>query len=107
MTLLDKALEAKVSARQKKGAATEELELAVAYWKDHVSAAQVAVALGSKSKNATSAIDSWAKKVLRAGLADGRISLTVESQEDEEFDKRHAEAMAGKAAPAPVKAVGR
>lgn len=113
VSLLDKALEAKVSGRQKKGASNDELELAVAYWKDHVSAAQVLAALGQKAENATSFVDTWAKKALRAGLADGRLTLRLEADSDEDaaFDAHHekvkAEASSSKAPAAPVRAVGR
>lgn len=114
VSLLNKALEAKVSNRQKKGASAEELELAVAYWRDHVSAHQVLGALGIKVKHAVSFADGWAKKVLRAGLTDGRLTLTVEveSDADADFDKRYekakAEAAATKAAVmTPARAVSR
>jgi hypothetical protein len=108
VSLLDKALEAKVSNRQKKGASTEEVELAVAYYRGRVSGHQLLAALGMKVENTSSASKGWAEKVLRAGLADGRVTLIVEAEADEdaEFDKRHE---AAKAAPLAVagKAVGR
>lgn len=101
MSLLDKALEAKVTSRQKKGASNEDLELAVAFYRGHVSCHQLLAAIGMKVENPSGASKGWAEKVLRAGLADGRITLTleVEADEDAEFDKKHE---AAKAAPIKI-----
>lgn len=106
VSLLDKALEAKVSIRQKKGASADELELAVALMRGHVSGAQVMAALGQKSDSENSAAKAWAWRVLRAGLTDGRLTLTIETESDEdaEFDKKHE---AAKVAPLAAGAVRR
>ena len=106
MSLLDKALEAKVSSRQKKGASTDELELAVAWFRGHVSGHQVLAALGEKSANVETRTKSWAVKVLRAGLANGLAVVTIEDPEEDDFDKKHEAAKATPLA-TPARAVSR
>jgi hypothetical protein len=89
VSLLDKALEAKVGTRAKRGATLEEIELAAAYLRGHVSGAQVLAALGVKAENESGKALTWAVKTLRSGLADGRATLTVDDPADDDFDKKH------------------
>jgi hypothetical protein len=89
VSLLDKALEAKVTNRQKRGASVEELELAAAYLRGHVSSHQVVAALGQRVENPAGFVNGWALKALRAGLGDGRAVLTIEDPADDDFDKKH------------------
>jgi hypothetical protein len=103
VSLLEKALEAKVPGVAKRGASADELELAVAFFHGRVSSKQVAVALGQEKAFGVAA---WAARVLQVSLQDGRCSLVIgdpeETDEDAEFDRRHEEAKA-----APLSALGK
>jgi hypothetical protein len=84
MSLLEKARTAQVPLRSKRGASSDEVELAVAWFKGQVSSAQVAVALGQEKP---SGITAWACRILQAALASRRADL-IAIDEDEEGEDR-------------------